>query len=69
MLLEEWNMEDAIAYAREEGREDGIALGMEKGRVEGMELGVEKGQKYVLDLLNQGLSAEEIKQRLCLGRG
>ncbi len=52
MLLEEWNMEDAIAYAREEG----------------MELGVEKGQKYVLDLLNQGLSAEEIKQRLYLDR-
>jgi len=44
MLLTEWNTEDAIAYAREEGREEGIDI--------------------VLDLLDQGFSIGEIKQRL-----
>ncbi|MCL2805492.1 MAG: hypothetical protein FWD26_06105, partial [Treponema sp.] len=52
MLLTEWNTEDAIAYAREEGREEGI------------DIGIEKGVDIVLDLLDQGLSIGEIKQRL-----
>jgi hypothetical protein len=38
----------------ERGREEGF----EKGHAEGFE----KGQQYFIDLLNQGLSAEEIKQ-------
>ena len=48
MLFTEWNTEDAIAYAREES--------FEKGR--------EEGHVEVLKLLDQGLSIEEIKQRL-----
>jgi len=52
MILEEWNTEDAIAFAREEGREDGIVIGIEKGREE------------VMELLAQGITAEEIKERL-----
>ncbi|MCL2722333.1 MAG: hypothetical protein FWD47_13470, partial [Treponema sp.] len=28
MILEEWNTEDAIAFAREEGREDGLEEGL-----------------------------------------
>ena len=44
MLLTEWNTEDAIAFAREEGRED--------------------ERKFVLSLFEQGLSVEEVKQRL-----
>lgn len=56
MLLEEWNQEDAIAYARKEGREDGIEFGMEKGR--------EERDTYFLELLDQGLSRDEIKQRI-----
>ncbi len=48
MLLEEWNMEDAKKVWREEALEEGI----------------EKGQKYVLNLLNQGLSVKEIEQRI-----
>jgi len=48
MLLEEWNMEDAIAFAREEAREDGR----------------EEGRQHVLNLLNQGLTIDEIKQQL-----
>jgi hypothetical protein len=35
MLLTEWNMEDAIAYNREEAWEEGRVEGREEGRVEG----------------------------------
>ena len=56
MILEEWNTDDAIAFAREEGREDGL----EEGRAEGREDGIE----IVLELMDQGLTSEEIKARL-----
>jgi DNA-binding NarL/FixJ family response regulator len=42
MLLEEWNTEDAIAYAKKEG------------------------QETVLELMQQGLSINEIKRQLSL---
>ena len=48
MLLEEWNTEDAIAFAREEGSEEGWG----------------KCSLYVLELLDQGFTIEEIKERL-----
>jgi len=32
MILTEWNTEDAIAFARNEGREEGMEEGWEKGR-------------------------------------
>ncbi|MCL2244360.1 MAG: hypothetical protein FWC03_07815 [Treponema sp.] len=60
MILEEWNTEDAIAYARKEGREEGRGEGREEGLVEGRE----EGHKEVFDLLSQGLSFEDIKLRL-----
>ena len=56
MLITEWNTEDAIAVAREEGREEGLERGLERGR--------EDERKYVLELFSRGLAAEEIKQRL-----
>jgi len=52
MISSEWNWDTALKVAREEGREDGLEEGMEKSR------------QYVLELLDQGLSIEEIKQRL-----
>jgi flagellar biosynthesis/type III secretory pathway protein FliH len=52
MLMSEWNQDEALEVAREEGREDGL----EEGR--------EEGQQYVLELLDQNLTIEEIKQRL-----
>ena len=68
MILEEWNTEDAIAFAREEGREegreDGIEVGIERGREDGIEIGLEKGREEVMELLAQGLTVEEIKERL-----
>jgi len=48
MILTEWNYEDAIAYAKEEGREEGR----------------EEGQQQILGLLEQGFTIEEIKNRL-----
>ncbi len=66
MLLEEWNMEDAKKVwreeAREEGREEGMAIGIEKGRDEGR---LKERQRF-FELLDRGLSAEEIKRQLSL---
>ncbi len=61
-------MEDAIAYAREEGREDGRAEGREDGRAEGFNQGRAEERQHFFELLDKGLSAEEIKQRLCSDR-
>jgi len=58
MILTEWNTEDAIAFAREEGREEGIEEGREEAR--------ENYKQQFLELINQGLTAEEIKQRISL---
>ena len=60
MLMTEWNWDDALAVRFEEGREEG----MEKGREEGMEKGREEGIHYVMELLNQGLSPDEINQHI-----
>jgi len=76
MLTIEYSLEDAIADAREdgmergriEGIEEGIEKGMQKGRIEGIEKGKkegkEEGQKYVLELMAQGLTYEEIKKKI-----
>jgi len=52
MLITEWNQEEAIAVAREEG----IEIGVEKTR--------EEERKNFLELLHQGLSIDEMIQRL-----
>jgi len=56
MLYGEYRLEDEIAVVKREAREDGIQIGMEKG--------MENRDQYVLDLINQGLTSEEIKQRV-----
>jgi len=52
MLLGAWNWDTAKEVWQEEARE------------EGLEEGLEKGMYYVLDLLNQGLTKEEINERI-----
>ena len=56
MLATEFDMDIALKVARE----DGIQTGREEGREEG----IEKFQNYVLDLMEQGLSQEEIKNKI-----
>ncbi len=63
MLLEEWNMEDAIAYAKKEAREDGF----NEGRSEGIEFGIEKGREDIFEILSsQGYPVDEIRKQLNL---
>jgi predicted transposase YdaD len=52
MLYSEYSFEEEAAVIREEAREEG----REEGR--------EENRQYFLELLNQGLTVEEIKQRL-----
>jgi len=56
MLAYEYNVKDAIKFARQEGRQE--------GKAEGREEGIEKGQNYILELVAQGLSYEEIKKKI-----
>jgi len=43
MILTEWNTEDAIAFARNEGREEGLEEGREEGCEKGLLQGREEG--------------------------
>ena len=66
MLLTEWNTEDAIAFAREEGREDGWEAGWEGGMAEGEAKGEAKGKtegktEVARNALAQGLSIDVIQ--------
>jgi len=56
MLLTEWNMETALEVRFEEG----IAIGDERG----VKKGVKQNCSYVLDLLKQGISHEDLIARL-----
>jgi hypothetical protein len=56
MLYAEYSFEEEAAVIREEAREEGLEKGIEKG--------VKQSRQYFLDLLNQGLTLEEVKQRL-----
>jgi len=50
--------------AMAEGLAEGKAEGLAEGRVEGKAEGISTGQQMVLEMMDQGLSAEEIRQRL-----
>jgi len=56
MLTTEWNWETAKEVWQEEAREKGLEEGLEKGR--------EEGREEILKLFEQGLSVDEIKERL-----
>jgi len=49
MLFTEWNLDDALAVAREEASEDGR----------------EKRDNEILDLIEKGYTAADIKNHLC----
>jgi len=54
MLFTEWNLDDAIAVAREEAMEDGF----EKGRAEGLEEGIAEGR---IEGLEEGITEANLK--------
>ncbi|MDR0302705.1 MAG: hypothetical protein LBI04_10390, partial [Treponema sp.] len=56
MLITEYDRDMDIAVNRREAWEDGMEIGMGKGR--------EKSRQHFLELLDQGLTIEEIKERL-----
>ena len=56
LLFYEYDFDTHMKVIREEGIEEGIEIGEHRGE--------QKNQKYVLGLIAQGLTAEEIKQRL-----
>ena len=47
-MILEWNTEDAIAFARNEGREEGKEEGWEKGNKEGEQKGEYKGEQKII---------------------
>jgi hypothetical protein len=57
MLFTEWNLDDAIAVAKEEALEDGIDIGVGKGR--------EERDNEILDLIEKGYTSADIKNHLC----
>jgi hypothetical protein len=56
MLTAEFKMDEVLKVIRMEGVEEGIEKGIKKG--------MEKGQDYVLKLMEQGLSYEQIKKKI-----
>jgi len=54
----------SISYATNEGRKEGLTEGRIEGHKEGLNEGLEKGREEVIELLSQGLTVGEIKQRL-----
>ena len=62
MLVSEWNMEDALEVAREEGMEDCIEKGIEKDRKEVAEKALRKGLSVDLIQDLTGLSLERIQE-------
>ena len=68
MLFTEWNLEDAIAVAREEAMEDGL----EKGRAEGLDEGRVEGRtdeklEIARNLLTEGMTPEFVQKITGLG--
>jgi hypothetical protein len=54
MLFTEWNMDDALAVAREEAREEGIDIGIGKGR--------EERDNEILDFIKRGYNLADIEK-------
>jgi len=56
MLFTEWNLDDAIAVAKEEALEDGIDIGVGKGR--------EERDNEILALIKKGYTSADIEKHL-----
>jgi len=54
----------SLVYNEKVARKVGIEIGREEGLERGIEKGKKEGQDYVLELMKQGLSYDEIKKKL-----
>jgi predicted transposase/invertase (TIGR01784 family) len=68
LLKAELDYQSGMTNAKRKGHEEGLKEGHEKGLKEGHEKGLKEGQKKgykeILELLEQGLSVDEIKERI-----
>jgi len=64
MLLHEWNMQEALEVRFEEGVAIGKEEGITIGETRGVTIGKEEERSHIRELLKQGLSHEEILERL-----
>ncbi|MDR2864243.1 MAG: Rpn family recombination-promoting nuclease/putative transposase [Spirochaetaceae bacterium] len=68
MLFTEWNWDDALEVAREEGieqgRGEGIEVGIHRGIEVGIDRGIEKGINSLCELLEQGYTPKAAKEML-----
>jgi hypothetical protein len=60
MLTTEFNLDEAKKVIREEAMEEGIEKGIKKGIKEGKK----EVQNYILNLIEQGFSSEQIKKKI-----
>ena len=64
MLLESWNMDEALAVSKEEGFEDGYELGEQRGRA----YGEKKKQEDLIRALRDVLPVETIAEKFNLSK-
>jgi len=64
LLKAELDYQSGMTNAKREGHKKGLKEGRKEGRKEGLKEGLKEGHKEVLELFEQGLSVDEIKERL-----
>jgi predicted transposase YdaD len=68
MFLDEWNWDSALKVSFEEGLELGERRGEQRGEQRGLARGEQRGKKaeraFLLDLLRQGCTLEQIERAL-----
>ena len=68
LMLEEWNMEDALKYNREDAWEEGLEQGRREGRREGKQEGKQEGRQegMVYAYYEMNLDTNEIARKMQL---
>ncbi|GBU24269.1 hypothetical protein R83H12_00897 [Fibrobacteria bacterium R8-3-H12] len=64
MIYGEWNWDEALAVAKEEGVEEGIDIGEKRGVRKGVRKGVKRRDEQILDLIGKGYSSADIENFL-----
>ena len=68
LMIEEWNIEDALKYNREDAWEQGLECGLEQGLERGLERGRNEGMKdgMVYAYYEMNLKTNEIAKKVNL---